>query len=545
MPILNFDNKNVVFPDYSYADKYWPILTSLVFEEIADEEIKIPNKVESLLKKCFEKFCSIFNQKIIEQNKASFYIFCQYLHEDSIELWKKQTDGFSFGNSEEDFAASRRGLKIILEQSCKLNLIGNSNFFLEIRSNIYDFTAYLEELLYLNTWSFILSEFVSRSQLFPGSIGINIADNKLNILTYQPYPELYKFLFHEMNSHNSDIALSDSIIGFSQILKDKYQVDFGILSSFVAQQLQQKKYRFGLIRMDDIINNIQVQFKFDKEFLTVFYNGLTINKLNSLSVEECILKNQHENRHVFRPILELTVDDQIYHMIGYNKWIESITLLATNCFPFGQFPVEWSIYEGINDFVKEIKNTHDKLLENPIIEILRKKEKVFDSNIVSFKQPKNHININNSIGDIDILFIDDKYKIIYVCECKHNRSRFDLNNWKRDYSNFKTTYENQLERKVNWVNQNKEIIEHHLKILYSEKFNSNLTEFAVLGIFIINAPTVYMLNGRYRAFTISDFKDLMEEQYTDIKFELTIEGTGKHYFIEHPYFDNIEKALNI
>jgi len=545
MPILNVLNKKVVLANYKFSDKYWPILTELVLEKIGDEEIKDPKFVQNILKECFVKLCSIFEQKISEQRKASFYIFCQNLHEDSIEIWLKTIDGYSLGEIEEDFAGSRRILKIILEQSCKLDLSGTPNFYNEIISNKDSYTEYLEELLYLGSWCFALSEYISKSQLFPDSIGVKIEKNKLNILIYPPYAELYKFVFSEIQKHNKDVALSDSMIGFVTLLKEKFEVDYNILAQFITEQLRNPNYKFGLISLGSMIEDIHTEFRYDKNFITAFYKGLTVNKTNALSIEDCFLKNQDENRHVFRPILELKADDEIYYMIGYYKWLESLTLLTTNSFPFGLYPSEWKKYKVIKTFVNEIDNTHDKLLEDPVNKLLAENSRLFDSNIVSFRQLNgNNINIQNDVGDIDILFLDIKFEIIYVCECKHNRSRFDYSNWKRDYSNFKSKYENQLDRKVNWVKENVEVVEHHLKIKYPEQNILKLKDFRIVGIFIINAPTLYMFNGKYRAFTILDINNLLKEQFVDVKFEFTNESTGKKLLVEYPYFDNLENRLN-
>ena len=429
MPIINVHRKNVVLPNYDFSDKYWPILTELLFEKIGEVEIKDPADVESLLKECFVKLCAVFSKKISEQKKASFYIFCQNLHEDSIELWLKQIEKISLGINEEDFAASRRVLKIILEQSCKLNLIGTPNFYVEINSNLDYYTDFLEELLYLGTWCYTLSEFIARSQLFPNSIGLQVIDSKLNILTYQPYTTLYKFIFIEMPKHNANVVLSDSIKGFKEILKNYYHIEYDALSSFINQQLIHPQYRFGLTKINNLIDEIHNEFKYNKEFLITFYSGLTVNKTNSLSVEKCFLNNQHENRHMFRPILELNVDGDIYHMIGYNKWLESLTTLTTNSFPFGLYPIEWQKYPQIKRFVSDLENSHDKVLEEPVAQLLKESSFVFDVNVKSFQQMnENSINITKTVGDIDVLFIDKRNDIIYVCECKHNRSRFDMNN---------------------------------------------------------------------------------------------------------------------
>jgi hypothetical protein len=545
MALRRIQDKYIVLPNYDYSEKYWPIISKTVFDKIEEDEINTPILVEEILKDCFEILCSILNDKISEQKKASFYIFCHYIHEESIQIWQKQNEGLQLGEIEEDFAASRRILKIILEQSCKLDLVGSPNFCTEAISNIKSFTKGLEELIYIGTWCYNLSEYISRSQLFPNSIGVKIENGELNILTYQPYPKLFEFIYIEKQKHDSDIVLSDSMLGFKELLETEFKVDYNVLASFIIKQKGNAKYRFSLFRIDNIIQELHDEYSYNEEFSKTFFAGLTVNKSNSLSIQDCILKNQHENRYIFRPILELNIDGKFYHMVGYYKWIESFILLSTNSFPFGCYPSEWKKYKEIEAFIKETDDTHDKLLEEPIIKLLEEDNRVMDSNVVSIKQIKrNSINIEKTIGDIDILFLNEKNKIIYVCECKHNRSRFDLNNWKRDYTNFKSKYEAQLDRKVNWVQANKLLIENHLKIKYPDRDSYDLNDYQTKGIFIINAPTVYMFDGKYRAFTISDIKDLLSEKYFDIKFEFTFESTGRKLMIEHPYFKNLNQKLN-
>lgn len=538
MPILNINSKQVVLPNYDYSEKYWPLLSKFIYAKIGETEIKEPAKVEELLMKCFTKLCGILEDKITSEKRASFYIFCKNLHEDSIELWLLQTQNKSLGINEEDFAASRRILKIILEQSTKIELKGCANFENEINANIDFYTQYLEELLYIGTWCYTLSEFIARSQLFPNSTGISIEGSELNILTHQPYPELFSFIFHELPKHNSNVVLSDSIIEFKEIIKDNYGVTYDDLAQFINQQIIQPEYRFGITKLDGLIDEITTELNCNEEFVRDFYGGLTVNKFNCLPIENCFYNNQNENRHIFRPILELSIDGEIYNIIGHHKWLESMTLLSTNSFPFGLFPAEWKKHKKLKKFIHKVDNTHDKLLENPISEILNDKNILNDSNLESFVQPNGvNINIKDDIGDIDILFIDQEYKLIYVCECKHNRSRFDMNNWKRDYKNFKDTYESQLTRKREWVNSNKDVIQTHFKCIKS--INIDLSEYDVRGIFIINAPTVYMFNGAFRAFTIKDIIDLINREYVDIKFEFTNEETKEKTIIDYPYFDNV------
>ena len=220
-------------------------------------------------------------------------------------------------------------------------------------------------------------------------------------------------------------------------------------------------------------------------------------------------------------------------------------LLSTNCFPFGLFPEEWKSNVDLKKFIEKIDNTHDKILQEPIINKLIGKSFPYEIDIKSFQTlKKQFININSSVGDIDILFLDTENKIIYICECKHNRSRFDYNNWKRDYANFQEKYEKQLERKVNWASQNIKIIEIHFKLRKENPINDiDLSMFSLEGIFIINAPTLYMFNSKYKCYTIYDFSKIMNNEQVFMDFHLSVEDRNKTYIIKHPYFDNIEKTI--
>lgn len=542
MSIIKIHNKKVVLPNYEYSENYWPILSKLVYDEVGNTEIKEPQKVREILIKCFSRLCDIFYQKILSEKRASFYIFCHNLHEDSVELWLLQIKKITLGINEEDFAATRRILKIILEQSTTFDLIGTPIFFKEIKENLEHYTNQLEDLLYLGTWCLQLSELTARSQLFPTSTGLKVTDDVLEILTYQPYPELYRFVHQDMPRHNSKVALSDSINEFKEIIKNHYGVTYDDLSSFVQQQINHPQYRLGLTKIDHLVKIIKTELKGNDQFIEDFYAGLTVNRDNCLSIEKCFYNNQSEFRHTFRPILELIVDKEKYNIIGYHKWLESMTLLPTNSFPFGLYPSEWKKHKELKVFIKITNNTHDKILEKPIIKILEDRNFPNDNNVVSFSQPNGiNININQTVGDIDILFLDIENMLIYVCECKHNRSRFDMNNWKRDYSNFKEKYETQLKRKVDWASDNKNIIATHFSIKCQKQFD--LSEYEVRGVFIINAPTIYMYNGGYRAFTITDFTNLIDREYTDFKFEFINEKTGEKTLIEYPYFDNIKEKI--
>ena len=286
MGLIRTHNKKVVLANSDYKDKYWPVLSNIVFEKYGNAQINDPVLVQETLKECFSTLCQIFEKKLSEEKRASFYIFCHSLHEDSIDLFQLQVQKIPLNINEEEFASSRRILKIILEQSTKLDLIGTPNFFLEIRKNLETYITLLEELLYIGSWCIVISENTARSQLFETSTGIQVIDDELNILTHQPYPELFKHIFYDMPRHNSKVVLSDSMVEFKKIVEENYGVSYDDLATFINQQLQSPMYRLGVTKIEDLKTAILKELKCDKNFINDFYAGLTVNKSNCLSVEK-------------------------------------------------------------------------------------------------------------------------------------------------------------------------------------------------------------------------------------------------------------------
>jgi hypothetical protein len=258
-----------------------------------------------------------------------------------------------------------------------------------------------------------------------------------------------------------------------------------------------------------------------------------------LSIEDCILKTQDSRRYMYRPILQYNIDGKHWWLIGPRKWSESFVQLTTNCIPFGQFPDEWRQLVPLYDFFKKIMNTHDAILEDPAIEIIKKANLRFDRNIKTLKKAKNQgvSIIKKDVGEIDLVFIDEIDKLIYVAECKHNKSRYEFNSWKRDISNFKSTYELQLKNKETWINDNKNALIEHFEILYNCEIE-NKEQYNVIPLFIINAPTLYMYDSNYLVVTLHDLELLLHGKH--VTFEFNGEIRGNIVKINNPYLQNAE-----
>ncbi len=394
MPVVTAFGWTMITMDFSYSDKYWNLLSDHVSAKFDDTEIKEPSTVQETLKECFQILGDKFMKLIKAQNLASFYLFVHNFHENSIELWKKQLEGQTLPMNESDFAIIRRVLKIILEQGCANDLIGCPNFEQQVNVKQFEFEKYLEDILYLGYQSISISEYITRSQLFPKSIGFQVIENQLNILTYSPYDSVYDFIIKDIPKHNRTVKVFNVIKEFQAIWKNELGVDYNILSSIVLEKENIFNYRFFVMKLSLLVDIIVETYKYDRSIVQDFYLGLMVSKSNKLTFEDCILRNQDINRYTYRPIIKLNIDNIEYCLIGMNKWLESFTSITTNALPFGVCPREWEKYKPISTYMKYLQNTHDRILEDPAIKLLETKNLKHDRNIKTIKTKKgNNINI--------------------------------------------------------------------------------------------------------------------------------------------------------
>src|ERR1035437_8705955 len=93
MPLKRVLNYKVIEPDYSYSTKYWPQLSKLIKDKYGEEEITDAVTVQLVLKDAFSFLCAEFIDLLKKKPQASFFVFVQDIHEDSIEIWSKQLNG--------------------------------------------------------------------------------------------------------------------------------------------------------------------------------------------------------------------------------------------------------------------------------------------------------------------------------------------------------------------------------------------------------------------------------------------------------------------
>ena len=291
----------------------------------------------------------------------------------------------------------------------------------------------------------------------------------------------------------------------------------------------------------EIISNHGVR----EEDLDQYYAGISLNLNNALPISQSVLNPQDQNRYIYRPLLDLNTNIGNVALISVDKFSESNITLTTNAIPWGIAPQEWLDNEGFKQFVEQKNANHDKLLENEVQYLIEAVGIPFVRNIKSFRQLSgDYISCDiKGVGEMDFLFIHPEQKTLYIVECKHNRSRYDMVSWRKEYSNFTIGYEQRLQAKVNWVDENKEAVDQHFKQLHKE---SDILKFSIVGIFIINAPNFYLYNGNLPCYTLNTFEQLLNNTYSPITFEIIINRHGRKDItvpVDRPYFTNALKLI--
>ncbi|MES2275451.1 MAG: hypothetical protein V4592_05485 [Bacteroidota bacterium] len=535
----------IPFINFELSEKFWPLISAPVKEKHGTNEVTDAALVQEALKASYSVCGALFMEALATETRTSFYLYVQHLLENTHEIYLDILAGKEVIVDKSELANVRRTLRIILEQSVTLDLKGAPNFLVEIKDNVKTYIGKLEELLYLGYQAFLISQEIARSQLFPKTTGIDVDEHGLLAMYPRPpYNALFDYLEADIPKHDKSVTIYHNLTELIAIW-NSLGIDYKELTSFMADQISKPVFRISVMPKAEFYEQINKQFGKAAGLAIDFYAGLTINRANVLSFGDCILRSQDNHRIMYRPLVELTIDEKPYLIAGLNRWHESMTTLTTNALPWGQVAEEWKQHQAIKDFVQHLESTHDDVLEDAAVVLLKAKNIPYDKSIKSLKQHKgNNLNIENiaGVGEIDLLFADLEKRILYVAECKHNKSRFDYFNWKRDYTSFKPKYETQLNNKLTYAQANTERMLIHLEVVNGIQIE-NKSAYHVEGIFVINAPTLYMYDAAYPTLTLHNLEQLLNNTYVIPKFQVKMPD-GNEMLIEQPYFQNLNKEIN-
>jgi hypothetical protein len=542
MPRILIDNKIVISYDSSARDKYWTALSKYLIEKHGKRDFTEPNKVESILLDAFNFLIDNFRKLIMQEDSLTFFIYVFWLHEESIKIYFKTLSGLKIDKIDEsEFARYRRILKLILEQGCDINLAWGK---LSSGSEVLSMDIKIQELLYLGTWIYGFADNIAYQKMIEDCYEIKFdKENLLSVNWQYHYGETYNQLFptlvedYEKGTFDEQ-ATRELVNSIENCFGINYKFASGII--FEIKKLHSPKDpTFQTIEPQVLPLNLEAEFKIDKVIANKFYDGLTISRKNKLTIEEAVLKPYSTKRYAFRPILVYRIGGEDRALVGIEKFTESMMVLATNAIHWNAMLSEWLELKCMQNFITNKGNDHDAILEDEIEEIVRKKRFRYCRNIKSFKQAsKTNVRIDNEVaGEIDLIVVNPRLKTVFVADSKYNRARYEGVGYRNDYTNFIKSYEPQLSKKINWVSNNLKILQEHLQIIYNSQL-IDLTNFKVEGIFIINTPTFYMFNGKYKAITLRQIGDFLEGkyQYPDLYIYKEAGDDEMLMIVKHPYF---------
>lgn len=526
----------------SPAETYWTATSKFISEKYGEKNITDHNTVELVLLDSFSFIADKFKTIVHEEGSFKFFQYVFYLHEESIKVYKKHTfEGLSlYPINHSEFAMYRRILKNVLEQGCDINLEWG-NF--PTPSEVYIMQAKMQELIYLGRWLYDLADSIALHKMVKSFHSITFRAVDYMTIDFQGrFANLCNDLFPQLQEHYKN-ATAD----LKSVHKLRAAIGncFGIEFDFAGGIIFKIKEHFGnsefqTIQPNVLPENLATQFGISMEDATCFYNGLTLSRSNKMSLEDLIYKPYNMNRYMFRPILVYKIDGEDRALIGKEKFAESIFIMSTNAIHWNALPNEWLQNKCMEQFMSKMGSEHDKILEDVIEEKVRKNNLIFVRNIKSFKQIiGNNININNAVaGEIDFIIINERLKKVYVADSKYNRARYEALGFRNDYSIFIQKYEPKIEKKIKWVRDNLAVVRGHFQVIYNRP-ELDLTGFQIEGVFFINTPTFYMLNGKYKAITLNQLSDyllgrLVFKKFTYINTDPNAEN--QYDVICHPYF---------
>ena len=539
MPVITSNEYKIAIPHVGENEVFSKELNTLLSQTFLNRNLNETSTVAELLKVSFKFIEDKFMELINLQTEASFFLFVHNFHENSCALWERKIQKLPVDIQGHELSTVRRVYKIILEQGCKLELVGTTSFQKQIFDKRFEYLSILEDLLFLGSWAIHFSEFISKNKLYSKSVSVELKDDTYINKIDPNFEAVINHYQEQLDDHNKDVVICQTLEELKEIFSISYNIDYDTIFSFIENK---KEYRVSFSKLEDFINNLSENHKYDIKTLNLIFNGLTIHKDNAMSFENCIIRNQEINRYICKPLMILFVDKQPLYLVGYHKWKESLTYLSYNCFPFGIYPLEWKDLLEVKQFMSDKNNKHDKVLENALINILNQNNYKNDNNVGSIfinKGKSIPIRKLKGVGEIDLIFIDELKKKLYICECKHNRSKFDFAGWYRDHMSFKKDYEAQLLGKINWAKDNVNIILGHLENKYKVGID-NKEEYTIEGIFLINAPTLYIYDSVYPTYTIYLFKKWLLEKEILSQFILENSVTGEQTKLIQPFLTNIE-----
>lgn len=550
MPRYTAENKSeIIWFDEKLKEYYIDNISKLIIEKVGKGPFETFQETNEILFFIHDGLIRQMQMLLSNEKSLAVYQYIQILHEQSNKIVIDDDFSNHFTQiSKGDFAIYRRVLRFILEQATHLELV-----FAESLENAKKRALkFVEELIYIGNELFGISNLIASQQLIEDSIEIFFNKNDLYVIDYKHhYNAIIEQINNELESHvEKAIKDENAINDFSQATKNCLGVAFQDIIREVKSMHKYMEDNYNEpypcasgFDLHSLFDNLSHNSKISYDEAKTIVSGLILSQETKCSFQEAIYKPQSINRHFYRPFLQYKIiskkakTDMI--MVGQFGLMISLQQLATNAIGWNKYPSEWK-NNCFDNYVKVKQLNNDKILENYLENLLKKNEIRYSRNITFLKKMNNqNIDIDNeNCGEIDFLILLNKK--IYIADSKHLLARYDFNNWKNDYYKFETdkaNFNKTIERKRNYLNDKKQLIEEHFRVEYQDN-SIEISDYVLECIFLINNPTFYMYNSKYEIITIRDFERFLngESIYPTFHINKMNDGNLEQVIVDHPYF---------
>ena len=542
LPSQGVKNIRYVTLNPRFSDDYWLQISKLVRFEYGVGKLTDPAVVRQALDDIYALLVENFERVATASSSVGFLMFVHRMHESSVLI----SNLFHSGSTEieaqlsaqdlKELPNTRRVLKLIIESVLKEQFAEDINEqvvgdALVTPQNV----ARLEELLYLGGHALEIKEYINICSLYEKSVALQSSwKNRLVILLKSPYNHVFDTVQRDIASYRNN-----AYEGINEELDDALQANFGSnlthflqglpgLGTFIVPREQWIEEQVAADKQDDA---------------RPFYAGLTLTAANKMPLADSFQKMQSNTRLIYRPIIEFQdKTGNPYWIVGSGKAYESMHALQTNALLWGHLPNEWKTNAAMRAFAKGLESRRENLMIDQIAGILVERGVPHDTNLKRLLNLKGQaFNIaTTGLGEIDIIFLNEADKVIYVGECKNNRPRFDVFYWKGEQRQFAEGYETKLARKHAWVSEHKQQVQDH----FNHKFNTefDFSDWTVQAVFFLMTASIYKYDGSFLLLTVKDISEFLDNgfqyRYPFLEFRRKDRTT---YEVHYPYFKNLHR----
>lgn len=235
MSRIHIDEKLILSYEYEKYLNYWKSLSSTITSEYSNKTFTDHIDVENVLSYGFQFFVDRFKEIVLGQKSFSFFLYSHWLHEQSIQVYKKTLAGFEISEiSETEFAMYRRILKLILEQGCDIDLIGGK---FPLDEEILAFDEIIQELIYLGTWIYQFADHLAFQKMIDECYVVYFDENQLLVIDWQHhYGEAYNQLFPDLKFDYVNATMDEKALPeLKETVEKCFKIDFNFACGIIFE----------------------------------------------------------------------------------------------------------------------------------------------------------------------------------------------------------------------------------------------------------------------------------------------------------------------